>query len=307
MVFSPLSMRVMVVDDDEIMRDTLCRVLTKLGCSPVCERNGRDAFARIAKDPGAIDLVLSDVRMAPMSGLDLLKKMHESQIHIPSALMTGHGDISVVQDALRLSALDFLMKPFSRREISGLLERVRSTSFSTNHEPAQWIGVTETMQWEMQASNHALIPTLVERLAHQITPALKRIRLRVAPVLVATTEALRNALWHGSAEISEDVRNLPPQERAQKVASILLENEELGQRRIHLSCRIDDRSIKLTVTDQGPGFDPADTSMMSDEFDAQDLPKKGLFLIRSHMDEVAWADDGRTIIMTKYLMPERTH
>lgn len=108
------SYRVLVVDDDREMRESLSHLLAKAGWQVESLAGGAEAEARIAAlQP---DVVLSDVRMPGMSGLDLLRRL----VNVggpPIVLISAHGDIPMAVEAMRDGAYSFLEKPFDPRRL----------------------------------------------------------------------------------------------------------------------------------------------------------------------------------------------
>ena len=108
--------RIAVVDDDPTMRVALGEALGGLGHGVEIFANGDEAQAHLLRE-GA-DLVISDVRMPGLSGLELLKRFHQLRF----ILISGFATVPQAVDAMKLGAYDFLVKPFSHRELISLVE-----------------------------------------------------------------------------------------------------------------------------------------------------------------------------------------
>ena len=111
---------VLVVEDDAALRDAVCLTLELAGHRPVGVDGGPPALAVL--EERAFHLVLSDLRMQPMDGLELLGQIRSRLPQLPVLLMTAYGDVEKAVAAMRGGACDFLMKPF---EPQALLEHVR--------------------------------------------------------------------------------------------------------------------------------------------------------------------------------------
>ncbi|HEX5138077.1 MAG TPA: response regulator [Planctomycetota bacterium] len=107
--------RVLVVDDEESVRFFLLKTLRKEGYEVEAVASGRAAVDRIAK--AAFDVVLTDIVMPDVSGLDVLKAVHEMDKDAVVILMTAHGSVENAIDALHLGAFDYLLKPFETKEL----------------------------------------------------------------------------------------------------------------------------------------------------------------------------------------------
>jgi two-component system, LuxR family, response regulator FixJ len=112
--------KVYVIDDDEAMRDSLSFLLDSAGFNVTLFEsavNFLDALAGL--DFGC---VVSDVRMPGVDGIELLKRMKLGHSTFPIVIMTGHGDIPLAVEALKLGAVDFLEKPFEDDRLIGMVE-----------------------------------------------------------------------------------------------------------------------------------------------------------------------------------------
>ena len=112
--------QIILIDDDPHLRQALYQTLDLAGLKvlPLAEANGLGE--RIGRDwPG---VVVSDIRMPGMDGLELLAQLHGQDPDLPVLLITGHGDVPLAVQAMRAGAYDFLEKPFAS---DALLDSVR--------------------------------------------------------------------------------------------------------------------------------------------------------------------------------------
>jgi two-component system response regulator HydG len=104
--------KVVVVDDDKLVLRAVSEVLLREGYEVVSISDPVEAVA-LAKDP-SIDMVVSDVRMPALSGMDLLKAFKQAQPEVEFIIMTGYGTIEMAVGAVKAGAYDYLTKPFER-------------------------------------------------------------------------------------------------------------------------------------------------------------------------------------------------
>jgi two-component system, LuxR family, response regulator FixJ len=110
-----------VIDDDEAMRESLAFLLSAVGMEV---RTYESALAFLEAAPKVeAGCVITDVRMPGLSGVDLLRRLRELKLGIPVVVITGHGDVPLAVEAMKVGALDFLEKPFDDEV---LLASVRS-------------------------------------------------------------------------------------------------------------------------------------------------------------------------------------
>ncbi len=118
--------RIIVVDDETPVRDTICSILRQAGyeCLPV--NSGLDALALLRSNE-SVSIVLSDLIMEGMDGLTLLAKMKQEHPEIPVVMVTAVHDISVALAAIRNGAYDYLLKPFEREQLLAMVSRALET------------------------------------------------------------------------------------------------------------------------------------------------------------------------------------
>jgi two-component system response regulator FixJ len=112
--------KVYVIDDDEAMRDSLDFLLGAANFQVTLFESAHNFLDRIS----AVDFgcVVSDVRMPGIDGIELLKRLKASRNVFPVVIMTGHGDVPLAVEAMKLGAVDFLEKPFEDERIIGMID-----------------------------------------------------------------------------------------------------------------------------------------------------------------------------------------
>ncbi|MGY6633102.1 MAG: sigma-54-dependent transcriptional regulator [Alkalilacustris sp.] len=115
------AMKVAIIDDERDMRASIGQWLALSGFETVTFPSAEEALREIRADfPG---VVISDVRMAGMDGVTLLKRLAAMDSGLPVILITGHGDVPMAVEAMRLGAFDFLEKPFDPDRMTELAKR----------------------------------------------------------------------------------------------------------------------------------------------------------------------------------------
>lgn len=114
--------QVLIVDDEEQMLLAMETVLLGLGHQVVKARDGREALESLEKIKPA--LVISDMRMPEMTGLELLAKIHQKDPQMPVVMITAYGTITQAVEAMHAGAFDFITKPFSAEDLERVTNRV---------------------------------------------------------------------------------------------------------------------------------------------------------------------------------------
>jgi two-component system response regulator FixJ len=130
--------RVYVIDDDAAMRDSLDFLLGSAGLS-VRLFDSAQIFLNELPDL-AFGCVVTDIRMPGIDGIELLRQLNSgnSSRTLPVIVMTGHGDVPLAVEAMKLGALDFLEKPFEDERLIGMIE----TALSENESGAKGDAIT---------------------------------------------------------------------------------------------------------------------------------------------------------------------
>lgn len=112
---------ILVVDDDPVVLDLLFRPLRSEGYELFSATDGERALEVLSQN--AIDIVISDVKMPKLNGLDLLRQIKEDYPGVGVIIMTAYGDTYTVKEALLLGADEYIAKPFKAVEVSMIVDR----------------------------------------------------------------------------------------------------------------------------------------------------------------------------------------
>ena len=114
-----------VIDDDQAMRDSVEFLLSSAGYDVKLYESAQ-AFLDIAEP--VFGCIVSDVRMPGMDGMDLLKRLKAGRVALPVVIMTGHGDVPLAVEAMKLGATDFFEKPYDDDALLAAVRTARSTA-----------------------------------------------------------------------------------------------------------------------------------------------------------------------------------
>ena len=113
--------RIMVVDDEEDIRKVITIYLEKVGYEVVSAKDGQDALNKFRK--GHFDVILSDLTMPELDGLELLDKIREFDKDVIFLMITGHPSIETAVNAIKKGAYDYIEKPVQLEEMKMKIER----------------------------------------------------------------------------------------------------------------------------------------------------------------------------------------
>jgi DNA-binding NtrC family response regulator len=144
--------RVLVVDDDDAIRDTLYELLSEQYVCQTAE-TAEKAVARLEAD--TYDVVLTDISMPGLSGLELLGHIRQKYSNTPVIIVSGIGDQEHAQGLIKLGAFDFLLKPFTLEVVEKSVKRAidyRKRLLESSSEQRTLEGETnqdETSDWKI--------------------------------------------------------------------------------------------------------------------------------------------------------------
>src|SRR5881409_3859644 len=142
-VSAPEALRVLVVDDNASLLRFLVSAFSANGCAVSQAAAAEQALSLITDEP--FDLVVSDIKMPGLSGLDLLRAVKGKQPGTPVVLITGVPSVNSAVFGLRHGAYDYLPKPFSVTEVKELIRRLRRDRADGNGNVTYPAGLTEEL------------------------------------------------------------------------------------------------------------------------------------------------------------------
>ena len=115
-------MRILVVDDEEGARELFNTILTDEGYEVTLANNGQDALSRMKN--GAYDLVVTDIKMPGMDGLQLLQELRKTGSQADVIMVTAYGEVESYLKAMSLGAAEYINKPIRIKELKRIVHKV---------------------------------------------------------------------------------------------------------------------------------------------------------------------------------------
>lgn len=132
MTDAPIPSTIYIVDDDEAVRDSLRWLLEANGYT-VSSFAGAEEFLN-AYDPEQVGVLIADVRMPGMSGLELQEALIARKAPLPIVFITGHGDVPMAVSTMKKGAVDFLEKPFNEGDLRNIVSGMLAQAYEQVHE-----------------------------------------------------------------------------------------------------------------------------------------------------------------------------
>jgi CheY-like chemotaxis protein len=287
----------LVVDDSAMDRRLVGGILEKNpDWTLIFATNGKDALAEIERH--IPDLVLTDMQMPEMNGLELVAAVKEDYPLIPVVLMTAQGSEEIAVQALKRGAASYVPKRRLAQDLKETVERVLGAADVDRSESRLMHRVARQQTIFFLESDSTLVPSVVNYIQQMMTRMRFCDDTECLRVGVALEEALLNAYYHGNLEISSELREADhnayfhlSKQRAQE--------PPYCQRKIYAEALLTPDECRFVIRDEGPGFDP---NTLPDATDPANLERpcgRGLLLMRTFMDEVHFNGRGNEVTLVK--------
>lgn len=294
---------VLIVDDSATDRELAGGLLAAKGNHRVlAATSGTEALNLLAETP--IDLVVTDLHMPEMTGLELVGIIRRQFPLTPVILITGGGSELLAVRALQAGAASYVPKVLLADALPETVRRVLSAARDDQaHLRVRRFLTAQQLEYEIE-NDPDLISPLVQSLQDValdmgIVDDHDRIRLGVA-----LQEALVNACYHGNLEVSSRLRE--EDHRAYyDLARQRSAESPYQERRIVVRATMQPDAATFVITDEGPGFDP---SGLPDPTDPANLDRpcgRGLLLMHTFMDQVNYSPRGNQVTLVKRRKPQR--
>lgn len=135
---------ILIVEDDAQLRDALHDTLALAGYDVMVAEHGHAAMARMNEQ--SVGMVISDVQMRPMDGMELLQNIRSVHQELPVVMMTAYGTIEKAVDAMRAGASDYLVKPFDAESLLSVVKRLLPEMPAPDQIQHELVAVDEKMQ-----------------------------------------------------------------------------------------------------------------------------------------------------------------
>src|SRR5262249_53083934 len=248
------------------------------------------------------DVVLTDMQMPEMDGLELVAEVRQQFPPIPVILMTAHGSEDIAIQALRQGAASYVPKRILAQELVATIEAVLA-GVAVDQRRRRVLDNLSRSELRFELPNDpALVPPLVLLLQEhlhgmKLCDETGRIRLGIA-----LEEALVNAMYHGNLEVSSDLRrdgDRPYLEMIERRRRTPPFRDPI----IRVTATLAPHEAGFVVADEGPGFDPSTLPDPTDPTNLDATSGRGLLLIRTFMDSVTYNAKGNQITLQKRREP----
>jgi CheY-like chemotaxis protein len=295
---------VLVVDDSAIDRRLVGGLLSKASDWQIeYAADGAEAMTRT--EQSLPDLIITDLHMPRMDGLELVRAMRDRHPEVPVILMTAYGSEAFAVEALEQGAASYVPKSQLADKLCETVREIlsRASAHRSYEELLSRLDRSEFTFFVELGNDASLIDPMVDLV--QQTVARARLcdsggQLRFG---VALREALLNALLHGNLEIGlehmDDAREQLLRQRDLPIRPDGPEQRAFRDRRIFVNVRISTEEARIVIRDEGPGFDVSSVPSSWEPGGLEQQGSRSLSLIRAFMDDVVYNEAGNEVTLIK--------
>ncbi len=290
-------MNILLIDDESNLLKLLRRPLIKCGHSITEAHDGKQGWELFLENSHTFDVIVTDIKMPVLDGVDLLKRLREKEYDTPVIIMTGYEDIKSSIEVLRLGAFDFLLKPFQAKELIEILEKLKTVQENRKRQFEELPCFHEQIHITID-SQTKLIPTVGSLLQNRVKLFCSLHKINVRNIGLCLHEAMVNAIIHGNFDVPSTLKNESPED----FEALVKEREAdptYRDKQVRIKCQVSIKRLIFEIADEGKGFNP-DILHFLDPLHM--LPSgRGILIITSFMDKVFWNKNGNCITMIKNL------
>lgn len=289
---------VLVVDDSTLDRYLAGALIQEhAGWEAVYAEDGKQALEILREHPP--DLVLTDLQMPEISGLELVEAVQRDFPLIPVILMTGFGSEEIAVAALKKGAASYVPKRNLANDLAHTVQKVLGVSLATRNQQLVMDCLDQTEFRFVLTNDTARIGPIISHVQDQMLQMKLIDKSGLIRVGTSLHEVLVNAIEHGNLEMDSELRENGDRNVYQQMLAQRRQQAPYRDRRVQFHARITRTEAVCVVRDEGRGFDP---SRLPDPTEPANLEKsggRGLFLIRTFMDEVRFNAAGNEITVIK--------
>ena len=288
---------VLVVDDSTVDRIYAAGLLAHENTWDVIQAaDGKSALALVKTH--APDVIVTDLQMPELNGLQLLAELRKSHSHIPVILMTSRGSEEIAVEALQSGASSYVPKRSMASSLVDTIQRVVAAMQETRKHSELMNRLGERVETYVLENEVNLVMALSRHLQSLLADTWGLDRTDRMRTGTAIEEALLNAMYHGNLEVSSELK-----ERDHQAFYALADERRLEapwiNRRIRVRIEMNAQEAKVVIRDDGRGFDPAN---LPDPTDPENLGRpfgRGVMLMRAFMDEVNYNSIGNEVTLIR--------
>jgi CheY-like chemotaxis protein len=294
-----MPIQILVIDDSPTERLFIGHLLA----------NHSDFNVRFADDGveaiGAVktqrpDVIVSDLRMPGMNGLQFVKRVRSVDSSIPVILMTSFGSEKIAVDALAAGAASYVPKLDLQSELVNTIRSIIAITERQANRRRTLGSLTYSESHFVLGNDVAGVSNLIGCLLDTAVTMKLLNGQEQTQVGISLQEALSNSIHHGNLELNSELRQVD-ESNYYELANLRRRQSPYADRKVYVQALLSRSELKFVITDEGPGFDTKKVLDPTAEVNLERIGGRGLLLISSFMDDVYYNESGNQITMIKFV------
>ncbi|MBN2519451.1 MAG: response regulator [Bacteroidales bacterium] len=289
--------KILIVEDDLLFRTYVKNIIKSLGYDCIEAENGKKGLEQfMAEKP---HLIISDIQMPGMSGIEMLQKIREMKSEVIFVVMTFFDSEEWAIKALNAGANNYLKKPINKDKLVHLLKKYYTIAQSrTASRDINNMIVNKEFVLKFKSSIE-VVPVIVEYLIKE--SGIANYMMNTAGIELGLNEIITNSVEHGNLGITYDEKsNALNKGTYEKLYIERLTNNILSEKSVTIKFKTDEKHFEWEITDEGEGFEWKKVPDPIVEDNKEGFHGRGIFLSRFQFDEMEYLGKGNIVKLRKY-------
>lgn len=296
--------RLLIVEDDDAVREAVACQFRKRADYEVREAaSAGEALEAFGVAPS--DVVLIDIQLPDLSGIELVSRLKELRPAVRPIMMSGWADIQDTVKALRAGAVDFFQKPFKMEEVLASVEQAfQAIAAAQVGRPVHAYLIEERRVFRIP-NDFSIIPHVISDILRSLEGDFGINKSELDGVQTALHEMMINAIEHGNLGITyeEKSRLLETPSGLHEEFERRAQDPSRSGRRVTVVYQETPEAVTVRIADEGEGFDHASLPDPTQPYESRH--GRGILITRVFMDEVRFNEAGNEVTLVKYKKPRR--
>ncbi len=295
-------MKILIVEDDNFSREYLQNLLRLERYEFYSAKNGMEGLEIFEKERP--DLILSDIQMPIMDGLELLEAVRGQKSDTIFIVVTAFGSEEYAIKALRLGANNYLKKPIIRADLVALLKKYKFTIESKQLTSKKYGKVIRREFSVIFPSTMNLIQQFVDQLVSEVEHLFQD--SEQTNIELGLVELITNSIEHGNMEISYSEKSKSLQDNTLHILYEAKQHDPvISNRVVTVNFKMDSEGCEWTISDEGKGFDWQNVPNPVKGDNILELHGRGIFICRFLFDSIEYFGKGNQVRVKKLFTNEQ--
>lgn len=293
--------KILIIDDENLVRSVINIALTNKGYKVYEADNGKTGIQMfIDIDP---DIVITDVNMPEMSGIEVTKNIKENKVDADVVIMTGYGTEELIIEALRVGASNYINKPVDFKELFNILD-----SIILKRENRRLFDVLkDVVVFEKKSlvldNDITKVWGTVNQILFNLSPSIER--KKIEKLKLGLYEILVNSIEHGNLGITYDEKKEALENNTyNELVTRKLKEANEQKKVVNIQTVYNGEELVVEIIDQGKGFNLKELPPLSDPDTLLAVHGRGILLASLYFDKLEYKEPGNVVTIVKKFVKE---